>query len=156
MFVWWTCKNVWILRVWFLKSRSIQAKKCPGLPYFTLLAFFEVIQLQHRIKLFLEKIVVQDVSTIYSQILRNACETTPVIFCLCISKNVYHTMRLTWHICVPSLYLWYLFFHRERIHFFVPIKVFCWNYLLWPKKYSTDEKIFSLFFFSQFEKPFVR
>ena len=35
--VWGACKNVWILRVWFLKSKSIKANKCPRLPYFTLL-----------------------------------------------------------------------------------------------------------------------
>ena len=59
-------------------------------------ALFEVIQLWQRIKLFLEKIVEQDVSTIYSQILRNACETSLVFFfCVCSSKNVFHTLCLT-------------------------------------------------------------
>ena len=36
-YIWGTCKNVWVLRVCFSKSKSMQAKKCPRLPYFTLL-----------------------------------------------------------------------------------------------------------------------
>ena len=30
VYVWWTCKNVWVLRVCFLKSKSIQAKNAPS------------------------------------------------------------------------------------------------------------------------------
>ena len=113
-------------------------------------ALFEVIQLWQRIKLFLEKIVEQDVSTIYSQILRNACETSLVFFfCVCSSKNVFHTLCLTWHICVHSLYLWFSFFYVFP-YTFDPLKVFSRNYLLWSKKHSTDENIFFLFIFSQF------
>ena len=37
VYVWRTCKNVWVLRVCFSKSKNIQVKKCPRLPYFTLL-----------------------------------------------------------------------------------------------------------------------
>ena len=38
VYVWGTCKNVWVLQVFILKSKSIQAKKCPRIICFTLLA----------------------------------------------------------------------------------------------------------------------
>ena len=76
--------------LWFFKNflRSPLKKMCNSTDttakhHFAFLkgnALFEVIQLWQRIKLFLEKIVEQDVSTIYSQILRNACETSLVFF----------------------------------------------------------------------------
>ena len=44
VYVWGACRNMWVLRVCFLKSKSIQANKCPRLPYFTLLTFSEITQ----------------------------------------------------------------------------------------------------------------
>ena len=83
-------------------------------------ALFEVIQLWQRIKLFLEKIVEQDVSTIYSQILRNACETSLVFFFLrlqfkkCVSHIVLDLTCL--RAFVISLIFVFLFFHTSLIH----------------------------------------
>ena len=118
--------------LWFFKNflRSPLKKMCNSTDttakhHFAFLkgnALFEVIQLWQRIKLFLEKIVEQDVSTIYSQILRNACETSLVFFFFflrlqfkkCVSHIVLDLTCL--RAFVISLIFVFLFFHTSLIH----------------------------------------
>ena len=55
VYVWGTCKNVWVLRVCFLKSKSIQATKWPRTVYLQLL-ILEIMTLRYLKTLVFDKV----------------------------------------------------------------------------------------------------
>ena len=55
VYVWGTCKNAWVLRVCFLKSKSIQATKWPRTVYLQLL-ILEIMTLRYLKTLVFDKV----------------------------------------------------------------------------------------------------